>query len=1067
MSEPIEQPEQPAEQPTGPSLHPAAWSVGHPIGTSVIFVVVIVLGIVGLLGLVIDLLPEIDAPRITVTTAYEGVAPQDIETLLTRPMEQAVSTIDGVERIESTSSEGLARVQMHFEWGVPLDEAVNDIRAQLDRARASFPDGAEAPTVLKFDLSGAAVAHLGLAGTGDARRLRFLAEDELARRLEAVPGVARVDVRGGRVREIRVELQRDRIAALGIDVQAISTALARENHNVSAGNMIASGQEVVIRTEGEFRSPAEIGNVVVAQREGRAIQLRELAEIRDGIQEVRDELWIDGVPGIRLIISKQSGANTIEVVRALREEVAQINQEYAGRLELSMLRDSGEFIEDAIGSVLDALLIGGALAVLVLLAFLRDVRATMVVSTAIPISVLATLALMYFMDITLNLMSFGGLALGIGMLVDNAIVVLENIYRKREAGLEPDRAAIEGCKEVTGPVIAGTLTTLAVFVPVVFLGGFAGVFFREMAVVVCFSLLCSLIVALTLVPMIASRLLRGEARANFGGGGPSRPLFERGYRSVLARVLRRPGTVIGVAALLFVATGSLVPRLGTELMPEADEGRLKVSVQLPVGTPVTETAASIRELSKVVADTLAPGELEHMVVIAGPENWWRPAGGNEGQIDLMLVDASEREHSQDEIIAQLSEALAGVPGADIRVTADTDNVLLRVMRGGADDRLSVDITGHDLVLAEQLGEEVEARASTVAGIRHARPSRELGQLERALIVDRTRLAELGIGSAEVASAVEHYVLGRVSTRLRDDGDEFDIRVVLRKEDRERLEQLDSLPVALPTSASSGAVEGGPRIVALGQLARIEERVGPSSITREDQQRILKIGLGVGERDLGSVVADLEQELDQIAVPEGFTLRVGGEYLEQEKMFSRLLLGGVLALFLVYAVMAIQFESLRGPLVVMTAVPFALTGVILALLLSDTTLNMNSALGVIVLIGIVVNNAIVLIDHIAQLEREGHPRAEAIREGASHRLRPVLMTTLTTLLGMAPLAFGFGEGNELQAPLARAVVGGLSLSTLVTLLIVPAILQRSRRATHGDGGSPGDSQNETPIGAAGP
>ncbi len=1023
---------------------PAA-SVSHPIGTSVIYLVVVVLGIVGLLGLVIDLLPEIDAPRITVTTAYEGVAPQDIETLLTRPIEQAVSTVDGVERLESTSSEGLARVTLHFEWGVPLDEAVNDVRAQLDRARANFPDAADAPTVLKFDLSGASVAHLGLAGTGDARRLRFLAEDELARRLEAVPGVARVDVRGGRVREIRVELARDRIAALGIDAESISNALARANRNVSAGNMIANGQEVVIRTEGEFRSLAEIGNVVVAHREGRAIQLRELAEIHDGIQEVRDELWVDGVPGIRLIISKQSGANTIEVVRALREEVEKINREYAGRLELSMLRDSGEFIEDAIGSVLDALLIGGALAVLVLLAFLRDVRATMVVSTAIPISVLATLALMYFMGITLNLMSFGGLALGIGMLVDNAIVVLENIYRKHENGLDPDEAAVEGCREVTGPVIAGTATTLAVFVPVVFLRGFAGVFFREMAVVVCFSLLCSLIVALTLVPMIASRLLRGSARTPVAAAKAPPRVLERGYRRLLAMVLRRPGTAIGLASALFISTSLLVPKLGTELMPEADEGRVKVSVQLPVGTPVTQTSQTLRELAEVVEATLAPGELVHLVVVAGPETWWRPAGGNEGQLDLMLVDASEREHTQTEIIAQLRSALADVPGADIRVTADTDNVLLRVMRGGNDDRLSVDIIGHDLVLSEQLGEEVEAVAGSVEGVRHARPSRELGQLERALIVDRTRLAELGIGSAEIASAVEHYVLGRVSTRYRDQGDEFDIRVVLRKQDRERLEQLESLPVPLPTDST-----GAPRTVPLGQFARIQERVGPSSITREDQQRILKIGLGVGDRDLGSVAADLEQALDEIAVPEGFSLRVGGEFIEQERMFSRLLFGGLLSLFLVYAVMAIQFESLVVPLVVMSSVPFALTGVILALLLSDTTLNMNSALGVIVLIGIVVNNAIVLIDHVAQLEREGVPRAEAIHEGSAHRLRPVLMTTLTTLLGMAPLALGFGDGNELQAPLARAVVGGLSLSTMVTLLIVPAILQVRLRAVFSSG-----------------
>ncbi len=1024
-----------------PTLHPAAWSVRHPIGTSMIFLIVIVLGLVGLRGLVIDLLPEIDAPRITVTTAYEGVAPQDIETLLTRPIEQAVSTVDGVERIESTSSEGLARVQLHFEWGVPLDEAVNDVRAQLDRARANLPEDADPPTVLKFDLSGASVAHLGLAGTGDARRLRFLAEDELARRLEAVPGVARVDVRGGRVREIRVELERDRVAALGIDVEAISTALARENRNVSAGDMIASGQEVVIRTEGEFRSLAELGSVVVAHRQGRAIQLHEVAEIRDSIQEVRDELWIDGVPGIRLIISKQSGANTIEVVRALRDEVARINQEYAGRLELSLLRDSGEFIEDAIGSVLDALLVGGALAVLILLVFLRDVRATAVVSTSIPISVLATLALMYFTGITLNLMSFGGLALGIGMLVDNAIVVLENIYRKREGGLEPERAAIEGTHEVTGAVIAGTATTLAVFVPVVFLGGFAGVFFREMAVVVCFSLVCSLVVALTLVPMIASRLLRGGARSSFGKPKRASGGLERGYRGLLNLVLRRPASVLGLALALLVATGLLAPRLGTELMPEADEGRIQVSVQLPVGTPLAQTSKSLRELGEQVAATLEPGELEHLVIVAGPSNWWQPAGTNEGQIDLMLVDASERERSQDQIIGALTKALAGVPGAEIRVRADTDNVLLRVMRGGADDRLSVDIVGHDLVLAEELGAEVEAAATSVEGIRYARPSRELGQLERTLIVDRTRLAELGIGAHQVATAVEHYVLGRVATRLRESGDEFDIRVVLREQDRERLDQLDQLPIALPNTSS----QAGPRVVPLGQLARIEERVGPSSITREDQRRILKIGLGVGERDLGSVVADLQRELDEIAIPDGFSLRVGGEFVEQGKMFERLLVGGLLALFLVYAVMAIQFESLAGPLVVMTAVPFALTGVVVALLLSDTTLNMNSALGIIVLIGIVVNNAIVMIDHIQQLEREqGIERSEAIREGSVHRLRPVLMTTLTTLLGMLPLALGWGEGNELQAPLARAVVGGLSLSTAVTLLIVPAILQVSRR-----------------------
>lgn len=1010
-------------------------SVRRPIGTIVVFLAIVLLGVVSTRELAIDLMPEVDMPRITVTTAYEGVAPQDIETLLTRPIEQAVSTVDGVDRIESTSTEGLSRVQLQFAWGMDLDAVVSDVRAQLERIRAELPEEADPPNVLKFDLSSASIAHLGLSGSGDARRLRYLAEEDLTRRLEAIPGIAKVDPRGGRRREIRIELARERLTALSISVSDVSAALARENRDVSAGDMLASGQEVVIRTRGEFQAVEEIGDTIVAQRQGRPIALRELGRVEDGVQEVRDQLWVDDVPGIRLIVSKQSDANTMEVVKDLRAEIDAINHDYEGRAHLTILRDSGLFIEQAVAGVRDAALLGGGLAVLVLFAFLREWRTTLVVASTIPVSVLATLALMHFLGITLNLVSFGGLALGVGMLVDNAIVIVESIHSKREAGLGAVDAAIVGTREVASAVVAGTLTTVAVFAPVVFLGGFTGIFFRQMALVVCFALGSSLAVALTLVPSVSALILRKPLHVHTSDG-VRQGLLERAYGGVLRATLRRPRLLVAVAALLVASSGLLVDRLPTELMPQTDEGRIGISVELPAGTPLTETAATMQQVADTVRGVLTEGELEHIVAVAGPESWWKPAGSNKGSLDVLLVDKGRRQRGQDEIIVAIREALGDLPGADIRVTPESGNLLLRVMRGGKEDRLVIQVIGHDPLVAEQLADALRARAAEVPGVVYARLDRERGQLERTLLVDRARLGDLGLGASEVADTIEHYVLGRVATRLRDGGEEYDMRVVLREEDRERLEQLADLPIAIP---GGGAVP-------LGQVARIEKSVGPASLAREDQERVLGVGIGIAERDLGSVASDLEAIVGDVAVPEGFEVRLGGEFREQQETFSRLLLGGILALFLVYAAMAVQFESLRDPLIVMSSVPFALVGVVAILLATGTSMNMQSALGVIVLVGIVVNNAIVLIDRINQLrEDHGLGLGSAVVQGATARLRPVLMTTLTTLLGLVPLALGLGEGSELQAPLGRAVVGGLTTSTLVTLLVVPALYLLSHRA----------------------
>ena len=1023
----------------------ASISVRRPIGVLTIAVAVVVFGFVATSRLAVDLLPSVDAPRLSITTLYEGVAPQEIETLLTRPVEQAVSTVEGVTELSATSSEGLSRVQLRFEWGHDLESAANDVREQLDRIRSRLPEDADAPSIYKFDLADSPVATLGLSGSGDPRRLRYLADEVLSRRLERVPGVARAEVRGGRVREVEVRLSAERLSALSIDAAAVSAALQRENRNVSAGDMLARGREVVIRTEGEFGSVEEISDIVVTPRDGLPVRIRDLGEVVDTYQELTSELWVDGGRGIRIRISKQSGSNTVEVMQALEKELEAINQDYDGRLKLTVLYNSADFVKAAVTNVQSSAFEGAGLAVLVLLFFLRNVRATLVVATAIPISALATFGLMYSAGVSLNVVSMGGLALGVGMMVESAIVILENTYRKREDGLAPVEAAIEGAREVSLSVMAGTLTNIAVFVPVVFMTGFAGVFFREMALVVTFSLGASLVVALTVVPALSAVLIsRGERpRAAWiaslaARSGRALERLDDAYARLVSSALRRKWLTLGVSSALFVAALSAVPLLGVELMPETDEGRIDLNVELPVGTPLATTVKTMQELERRVRGALEEGELEHITTVAGPEASWRPGSANEGSMDVTLVPLHRRARSIDQVLADIRKNTQGIPGAEIRARKGTSNMLFRLMRGG-NDRLSVEVRGHDLDTADQLASQVRKVLGDVTGVTDTFIDREPGRIEQTIHVDRARLAELGLQGANVAEAVEHYVLGKVATRLRDGGAEYDIRVRLREEDRRNFEQLQSLPIPLPNGGT----------VPLGSVARVEPGTSPTSIARLNQERIVRVGAGVGDRPLDQIVGDVRERLRDIEVPEGFALQIGGEQLEQQKTFSGLLVGVLLAIFVVYAVMVVQFESITQPFIIMTAVPFALIGAVGALLVTGTTFNMNSFLGMIVLVGIVVNNGIILVDYTNLLRRErGMEIVDALVECGRRRLRPVLMTTLTTVLGTLPLALGLGEGSEIQAPLARVVVGGLTVSTLVTLVFVPAlylVMERPGRA----------------------
>jgi len=1023
-------------------------SVKRPIGVAVLCVAVCVLGWIAVTRLPVDLLPEVDFPRINIVTTYEGVGPEEIENLLTRPIEQAVSTIDGVTEITGESSEGLSRVSLQFDWGSNLDTAVNDVRAQLDRLRAVLPEDADLPTVLKFDISATPIATLGLSGAGDPRRLRYLADELLTRRLERIAGIAKVQVIGGRVREFRVELDLDRLVALGVSADQVVQALATENRNVSAGDMGESGREVLVRTMGELKSVDDIANVLVTRRSGRSsdgsglpnqggrpVYVRDVATVTDAFQEIKSEQWIDGEPGIVMRVSKQADANTVEVVARLKQEVERINEEYKGRARVIVVNESAQFIESSITNVRESAIYGAVLAVLILLVFLRDLRATLVIAIAIPFSILATFALMYFSDYSLNLISFGGLALGVGMLVDNAIVILENIYRKREEeGRPAHAAAVEGAREVTGAIVAGTLTTIAVFAPVVFLAGFAGVFFTEMAMVVVFSLVCSLVVAVTLVPTLAARLLdRRRPPSPFfqrisDGLGKGLTALEAVYVRLLRATLRSRWLSIATAVVIMVGAVRLAPLIDVEMMPETDEGVVDLDFELPVGTPVERTREVVKELERRIQGAVRPGEMLNMVSSAGPENPYRPGGGHEGEVEVMLVPVSQRARGAAEIIEAMRKATEGIPDVKIRIRQRTTNPLQRFMRGSQGERLVVEIRGHELDIAAELGQRVEAVMKQVPGIADVRSNRVEGLEERTITIDTQRAADVGLSRAEVARTLETYVLGRVATRLRDAGDEYDIRVMLREQDREHTAQLGQLPILTPTG-----------VVPLSAVAEIGVRHGPGSIEREGQERVLTIAGGLADRPLSDVVADLEEALAKIELPAGFSIQLAGETREQESTFAGLQIGIILAILLVFAVMAVQFESLRDPLIVMTSVPFGFVGVVLTLVVTGTTFSLNAFLGSIVLVGIAVNNAIVLVDAANLLRREhGFDTIAAVVEAGRRRLRPILMTTSTTLLGVLPIALAIGEGSEIQAPLARVVLGGLLVSTVITLVLLPTL-----------------------------
>ncbi len=1018
----------------------AQFCIHRPVLTSMVALMVLLIGGIAMVRLPVDLMPDITYPTITVAVTYENAAPQEMEELVARPLEEALSAVPGVEEVTSSSTEGATSVRVSFTWGTDLDAAANDVRDRLDRVAARLPEDADRPILRKFDVAAFPIMVLGASADLDPIEMKDLLDTQVKYRIERVPGVAALDTMGGYEREIHVNLDPDKVKALGLPVNTILDRIRRGNLTVPAGSVRESNYDVTVRTQGEYLSMDQLRDTVVAERGGAYIRVRDIGAVEDSWQRLTRAVRVDGKPGVRLSISKQSGVNTVEVADAVRKEIDALNRDLP-QLHLAIIMDTSEYITRSITNVGSSAWQGGLLAVLVLLVFLRNIRSTAIIATAIPLSIVATFALLYFNGFTLNLMTLGGLALGIGMLVDNAIVVLENIRRLEEGGMTHEVAAIEGTHEVMAAVVSSTLTTLAVFLPLVFVRGMSGVMFKQLAVVVSFSLACSLAVALTLIPMLSAHAPATPRQT----WAPWRRISERiagwlgamesAYLSALRWSLSHRASVVIGAVLLLAGSLALKPFIGVELMPASDEGEVRIELEMAQGSRLEVVDGAVRQIERIVKQNVP--EVRNVVASAGAGgNPWQSRGGHVGQLRIALVPQRQRSRSSQQIADDLRPLLRAIPGATIRARAGQGLFILR-LGSSAGDQLQVEVRGHDFETADRLAAMVRERIGAVRGTTDTRLSREAGAPEHRVSVDRQRAADLGLTVSDIADTLETALAGTEAGFYRVAGKEYPIRVQFQNAQESSLREVMDLYIQ---GAQGQSVPFRAVVSTLPALS-------PVVIERKDQERIVTVTANFTGRDMGSMIADMREAIRDIAVPRDFSIVFAGDYEEQQKAFRELLVSIALALVLVYMVMACQYESLRDPLVVMFSVPLAAIGVMTVLFLTKTTFNIQSYIGCIMLGGIVVNNAILLVDHTNLLrQRDGLPLRAALEEAGRRRLRPILMTTLTTVLALVPLALGLGEGGEAQAPLARVVLGGLTSSTLITLVVVPvvySILERGR------------------------
>lgn len=1016
-----------------------SWAIRRPIGTMMLTSVILVLGVFSLRGLPLDLLPSIVYPTVRAGVNNPGVDPEVMEETIAKPLEAALAVTEGLTRITTEVQEGRVGVNLEFAYGTNIDFALQDAAKNLERVRSQLPEEADPPTINKFDPSQLPIYEVAFSSSErDLVSLREWVENRLRPQLLTIDGVASVDVSGGLVREIQVLLDQERLRAYGLTVVEVINALRAENQDVAAGRVSSSTREVVGVTAGKYRTVEEIRGTLLNLGGGNRIPLSEVADVQDTNREQR--LWarLDGVPAVRMNVRKQPDANTVAVAEGVADRIASLegSRFIPGDIRVQTLNNQADFIRSSVNGVRNAALSGAFLAMMVVMVFLASIRKTVVIGLAIPIAIVATFMMMGAGSLTLNIMSLGGLALGVGLLIDNSIVMLENIFRhKEDLHEDSELSAHSGASEVTSAVVAATATNLAAVVPFLLISGLAALIFQELILTISFAILGSLAVALTVVPTLSAQLgkIRFSSGLNewrifrFFDGTVNR--LKEAYRAVAPAMVRGRWAILGVGFLSLGGAWFLTRDLGSEFLPQVDDGNIGAFIRLPQGSPPEAANLLVQRVEAMVQEM---PDVEAVFATAGGMTFgsFTVESAGRGSMDVRLVPPGERSMSADQWVQEMQRRVfaEGFPGARVFFSPPRIRGLRTNNQGSP---VAVTIVGEELDELETMGQALLADLRGIPGLQNLQASADEVSPQIAIELDRERAAFLGLNVQTVGQTLRTALDGTVATRFTEGVREFDVRVMFPRE------RFDT-PEALGQVALFPGVGGGDPIY-LRDVARIYPRLGPTTINRENQNRIYTLtGDVITEvASVGQVNNAIRARLAEMDIPEGYSVIIGGEEEAMRENSRQLAIVIALAIFLVFVVMAVQYESIVNPLVILMSIPMSLVGVGAALWITNTTLSAPVLLGVILLAGIVVNNAILLVEYIEQFRKEGHTREEAVMEAGAVRLRPILMTTLTTTFGMLPLALGIGQGSELMQPLAVAVVGGLLVSAFLTLFVVPS------------------------------
>jgi len=1013
-------------------------SVRRPVTSVMLFLAIIIIGLVSFQRLKIDLYPEIELPMISVLTQYPGASAQDVELNITKRIESGLSAIPNLKRLHSTSIDNLSIVILEFEYGSNLDEASNDIRSSLEFVKRYLPDDAETPVVYKFSTNMMPIMVLAVQAKESYLGLNKLVEKEVIDPLKRINGVGNAYASGGPIRQILIQVDPKKLEAYNITVSQIAQVLQAENINMPAGTLKMGDLEYNIRVPAEFQNTDEIKNVIVSAQSGRIVYLKDIATVKDSLKDRSINVRLNGGVGLQIIVQKQSGANTVEVAKQIKTKLEDLKKNLPSDVKIDVVFDSSEFIINSINNLAEAVILGGLLVVIVVLIFLRKWRATIIIIVTLPVSLIGAFIYLYFSGNTINIISLAALSIAVGMVVDDAIVILENITRHVERGARPREAAVFGSTEVGLAVTASTFTIVAVFFPLVFISGIAGILFNQLGYLVTVMILISLLAALTLIPMMSSRILQSRKEEKPITNPYLKKIdsslekmliaIDKFYKNVLEWSLNHRRNVLIISLSIFGFSLLLIPFLGTEFMPKADSSQLTMTLELESGKRLEETIEYVKRIEEIVKQDFP--EIRYMSVSAGINDqgfsgaiFGRKEGSNVATFMARTVKIKERKRSIFAIADALRERISKFAGVK-NLTISTSGSM--GMLSGSP--IEVDIIGPDLEKSYEIALKLNEFMSKLEGTRDVNINVGDPRLELRISLQRDKMALCGLNTAIVATTLRNYYYGTTPTKFRELGDEYDIFISLPPEKKTRISDIENLPIKTLIGTT----------VKLKDIGNVSEALSPQTVNRKEQERVIAIVADYEGRSLGDITADIKKFASTLQLPPNTTISYAGQIEMQTDTFKDLFFLLILSIVLVYMVMASQFESLIDPFIVMFSVPFAFTGVFIALLITGTSFSVVAFLGSIMLVGIVTKNAIVLVDYTNITRARGIPLREAIIQAGRNRLRPVLMTTITTLFGLLPLAISTGEGSEVWKPLGIATIGGLFFSSLITLVLVPVL-----------------------------